>query len=110
MPYDWTFTADFAKEMDTVGRHDGAFLTTLLLVHLREIQQQPYEAGKPKSGSLAGARAREIKHRNVVYRWVYVVQEDVKNVHHLAFGPHDDAYRDATSRYASFKKGRGSKR
>ncbi len=42
----------------------------------QEIQQDPFRAGKPKTGDLAGIYGYDIYHQGVNYEIAYTVQED----------------------------------
>ncbi|MGI8550243.1 MAG: type II toxin-antitoxin system RelE family toxin [Dehalococcoidia bacterium] len=96
MAYRYEFIPSAAKDLLKLTRRNQPLLHALVTVHIPAILRDPYAAGEPKKGSLAGVRAFDLRQGNVAYRLVYKVETDL--VIFIAIGPHDAAYARASRR------------
>ncbi len=96
MAYRYEFLEAAARDLAKLTRHNSALLLAITVEHIPAILKDPYAAGKPKKGDLAGLRAYNLKVANVAYRLVYEIAADV--VRFVAIGPHDEAYARAGRR------------
>jgi mRNA-degrading endonuclease RelE of RelBE toxin-antitoxin system len=90
MAYRYEFLEVAAKDLFKLTQRDHLLLHALVTEHIPAILRDPYAAGEPKKGPLAGLRAYNLKVKNVVYRVVYAIEGDV--VRSVAIGPHGEAY------------------
>lgn len=95
MGHSYEFTPACAKDLYKL-RKNYDLLHSITVEHVPAILKDPYEAGEKKKGNLADVRARNIKVRNVAYRLIYRIEDDV--ILFVALGPHDAAYTRASRR------------
>ena len=96
MAFRYEIIPSCAKDLLKLTRRNHPLLLALVTTHIPTILQDPYKAGDPKKGDLAGLRAYDLKAQNVAYRLVYRVEGDI--VSFVAIGPHDTAYERAGRR------------
>ena len=96
MAYRYEFLEAAAKDLFKLTQRDHALLHAIATEHIPAILKDPYSAGEAKKGKLAHARAYNLKVKNVAYRLVYTIEQDV--VRFIAIGPHDEAYARAERR------------
>lgn len=96
MAYRYEFISSAATDLFKLTRRNHPLLVALVTTHIPAILQDPFGAGDPKKGDLAGLRAYGFKDDNVAYRLVYTIEADV--VIFVAVGPHDAAYERAGRR------------
>jgi mRNA-degrading endonuclease RelE of RelBE toxin-antitoxin system len=65
---------------------------------LTELEINPYQFPVKRHGKLDGARAADIAYRGDVWRVVFDVDDDYREVVILAIAEHDEAYRLADRR------------
>ncbi len=65
---------------------------------LTELETNPYQFPVKRHGKLDGARAAEITYRGTIWRVVFDVDDDYREVVILAIAEHDEAYRQAERR------------
>ena len=85
-----------AKDLFKLARHHQPLLHDLATMHIPRILHDPYSAGDPKKGDLAGLRAYDLNVKRVAYRLVYAVEGDIVTL--VAIGPHEQAYARASRR------------
>jgi mRNA-degrading endonuclease RelE of RelBE toxin-antitoxin system len=96
MAHRYEFTPSCAKDLFKLTRRNHPLLHELVTEHIPAILQDPYKAGEPKKGDLAGVRAYDLTRQGVAYRLVYTIEGEV--VLFIAIGPHDTAYARARHR------------
>jgi mRNA-degrading endonuclease RelE of RelBE toxin-antitoxin system len=65
---------------------------------LTELEANPYQFPVKRHGKLAGARAADVTYRGDVWRVVFDVDDEYREVVILAIAKHDEAYRQAERR------------
>ena len=96
MAHRYEFIAAAARDLHKLTQRNHPLLMALVLTHIPAIIDDPYKAGAPKKGDLAGLRAYDLQLRNVAYRLIFAVEEDT--VVFVAIGPHATAYERAGRR------------
>ena len=96
MAFRYEVSAAARRDIEQLTRHNPRLASFLLTEVIPAILRDPYAAGDPKVGDLAGFRAYPFRLRNVAYRLVYAAHDEVVEV--WAVGPHDVAYERARRR------------
>ena len=96
MAHRYEFRPPAAKDLFKLTRHDQPLLHALVTEHIPTILRDPYAAGEPKKGDLAGMRAYDLTVKTVAYRLVVRGENDC--VLFIAIGSHDAAYARAARR------------
>jgi mRNA-degrading endonuclease RelE of RelBE toxin-antitoxin system len=90
------YAPQVALDVQRWGLDNTDFLPTLEEI-FSDLETNPYQF-PVKHDKLAGARAAEIHYRGDVWRIVFDVDDDFREVRILAIGEHDASYRAAERR------------
>ena len=91
------YARQVAVDVQRWGLDNADFLPTLEEL-FAELEGNPYQFPIKYDGKLAGARAADVTYRGDVWRVVFDVDDDYREVHILAIDEHDAAYRAAERR------------
>lgn len=91
------YAPQVAVDVQRWGLNNADFLPTLEEL-FAELETNPYQFPVKYDGKLAGARAAELIYRGDVWRVVYDVDDEYREVRMLAIDEHDAAYRAAERR------------
>jgi mRNA-degrading endonuclease RelE of RelBE toxin-antitoxin system len=100
----YTVTDTFKRAWKGLARTEP-YLAGKLRAKLDEILEDPFVAGRPKTGPLAGHHADHVLHEGKRYVIAWYLKAGGKAVILTAVGPHDKAYEQAKREEVRRKRG-----